>query len=98
MSVDLLKNQQRWKDTLSETRKVINEVQGREAKDNPASVRPWRAHWNRQLYKGLEHQYQMGLEALNHNLPEIKVDLVFRYEVFSSYSYKVFDAFYCFID
>ena len=36
-------------------------------------------HWDRQLYKALEHQYQMGLEALNENLPEIKVELVFRY-------------------
>ena len=32
-----------------------------------------------QLYKALEHQYQLGLEALNENLPEIKVELVFRY-------------------
>ena len=81
MSVDLLRNQQRWKDGLSDIRKVMAEVQSREAKDNPASVRPWRAHWNRQIYKALEHQYQMGLEAINHNLPEIRVDLVFRYKL-----------------
>ena len=56
----------------------MSDVQSREAKDNLASVRPWRAHWNRQIYKALEHQYQMGLEALNHNLPEIRVDLIFK--------------------
>ncbi|CAK8696967.1 unnamed protein product [Clavelina lepadiformis] len=78
MSVDLLRNQQRWKDSLSEIRKIIAEVQQRFAVGDESSVRPWRAHWNRQIYKALEHQYQMGLEALNHNLPEIRVDLVFR--------------------
>lgn len=41
-------------------------------------MRAWRQHWNHQLYKALEHQYQMGLEALNKNLPEIHIDLTFR--------------------
>ena len=42
-------------------------------------MKPWKAHWDRQLYKALEHQYQMGLEALNENLPEIRVELTYRY-------------------
>lgn len=42
------------------------------------NMQTWKMHWDRQLYKALEHQYQMGLEALNENLPEIKVELVFR--------------------
>jgi dynein heavy chain 2 len=42
------------------------------------NMKPWKAHWDRQLYKALEHQYQMGLEALNENLPEIRVELTFR--------------------
>lgn len=41
-------------------------------------MKSWRAHWDRQLYKALEHQYQVGLEALNEHLPEIKVELVYR--------------------
>ena len=41
-------------------------------------MRAWRQHWNHQLYKVLEHQYQTGLEALNKNLPEIHVDLTFK--------------------
>lgn len=41
-------------------------------------MQAWRQHWNHQLYKALEHQYQMGLEALNKNLPEIHIDLTFR--------------------
>ena len=44
-------------------------------------MKTWKMHWDRQLYKALEHQYQMGLEALNENLPEIKVELVFRLEL-----------------
>ena len=43
------------------------------------NMKPWKVHWDRQLYKALEHQYQMGLEALNENLPEIRVELTYRY-------------------
>ena len=43
-----------------------------------ANMKTWKSHWDRQLYKALEHQYQMGLEALNENLPEIKVELTYR--------------------
>lgn len=48
--------------------------QGFQASDMHA----WRQHWNHQLYKALEHQYQMGLEALNENLPEISIDLTYK--------------------
>lgn len=43
-----------------------------------SNMKSWRAHWEHQLYKALEHQYQLGLEALNQHMPEIKVDLVYR--------------------
>ena len=42
-------------------------------------MRSWKLHWDYQLYKALEHQYQLGLERLNEHLPEIKVELTFRY-------------------
>jgi dynein heavy chain 2 len=42
------------------------------------NMKPWKAHWDHQLYKALEHQYQMGLECLNENLPEIRVELTYR--------------------
>ena len=45
---------------------------------NAANMRPWQLHWDHQLYKALEHQYQLGLEALNEHLPEIKVELTYR--------------------
>ncbi|XP_078258652.1 cytoplasmic dynein 2 heavy chain 1 isoform X1 [Rhinoraja longicauda] len=76
MNVDLLRQQQRWKDGLQELRFVFStlESQGFRSVD----MKAWRQHWNHQLYKALEHQYQMGLEALNENLPEITVDLTFK--------------------
>ncbi|XP_077154625.1 cytoplasmic dynein 2 heavy chain 1 isoform X4 [Ranitomeya variabilis] len=76
MSVDLLRQQQRWKDGLLEMRSVVSslEYQGMRSGD----MKAWRQHWDHQLYKALEHQYQMGLEALNENLPEISIDLTFK--------------------
>uniref|UniRef100_A0AAR2JK60 Cytoplasmic dynein 2 heavy chain 1 n=1 Tax=Pygocentrus nattereri TaxID=42514 RepID=A0AAR2JK60_PYGNA len=76
MSVDLLRQQQRWKDGLQELRTgfAMLESQGIRVSD----MRAWRQHWNHQLYKALEYQYQVGLEALNKNLPEIHIDLVFK--------------------
>ena len=43
-----------------------------------SNMRSWRLHWDHQLYKALEHQYQLGLEALNEHLPEIRVEMIFR--------------------
>ncbi|KAM9359311.1 cytoplasmic dynein 2 heavy chain 1 isoform 6-T6 [Symphorus nematophorus] len=76
MNVDLLRHQQRWKDGLQDLRTgfATLEAQGFRSDD----MRAWRQHWNHQLYKALEHQYQTGLEALNKNLPEIHVDLTFK--------------------
>ncbi|XP_069615312.1 cytoplasmic dynein 2 heavy chain 1 [Ranitomeya imitator] len=76
MSIDLLRQQQRWKDGLLEMRSVVSslEYQGMRSSD----MKAWRQHWDHQLYKALEHQYQMGLEALNENLPEISIDLTFK--------------------
>ncbi|XP_061923239.1 dynein cytoplasmic 2 heavy chain 1 isoform X1 [Entelurus aequoreus] len=76
MNVDLLRHQQRWKEGLQELRTGFStlEAQGFRSDD----MRAWRQHWNHQLYKGLEHQYQTGLEALNKNLPEIHIDLTFK--------------------
>uniref|UniRef100_A0A3P9QAB0 Cytoplasmic dynein 2 heavy chain 1 n=1 Tax=Poecilia reticulata TaxID=8081 RepID=A0A3P9QAB0_POERE len=76
MNVDLLKHQQRWKDGLQELRTgfATLEALGFSWDDMQA----WRQHWNYQLFKALEHQYQTGLEALNKNLPDIHVDLIFK--------------------
>ncbi|XP_069747277.1 cytoplasmic dynein 2 heavy chain 1 isoform X4 [Narcine bancroftii] len=76
MNVDLLHQQQRWKDGLQELRFVVSSLKSQGFRS--VDMKAWRQHWNHQLYKALEHQYQMGLEALNENLPEIIVDLTFK--------------------
>ena len=77
MGVDLLRQQQRWKNTLMDIRHMMASLI--QEGFNPSNMRSWRLHWDHQLYKALEHQYQMGLESLNQNLPEIKIELIFRY-------------------
>ncbi|KAJ8027756.1 Cytoplasmic dynein 2 heavy chain 1 [Holothuria leucospilota] len=76
MSVDLLRQQSRWKEGMQEIRGIFAtlESQGYKSSD----MKTWKMHWDRQLYKALEHQYQMGLEGLNENLPEIRVELTYR--------------------
>uniref|UniRef100_A0A8C0I8A9 Cytoplasmic dynein 2 heavy chain 1 n=1 Tax=Bubo bubo TaxID=30461 RepID=A0A8C0I8A9_BUBBB len=76
MNIDLLRQQQRWKGGLQELRTGFASLESQGFK--PCDMKAWRQHWNHQLYKALEHQYQMGLEALNENLPEINIDLTFK--------------------
>ncbi|KAF2973673.1 hypothetical protein EK904_004515 [Melospiza melodia maxima] len=94
MNIDLLRQQQRWKDGLQELRTGFASLESQAGFDFPTAncesmgeellgfkssdMKAWRQHWNHQLYKALEHQYQMGLEALNENLPEIIIDLTFK--------------------
>ncbi|KAF0306076.1 Cytoplasmic dynein 2 heavy chain 1 [Amphibalanus amphitrite] len=74
MDTDLLRQQQKWKDLLREIRNIFQQLESAGFKDQ----KTWRAHWDRQIYKALEHQYQHGLEVVNQHLPELKVELVYR--------------------
>ena len=38
----------------------------------------WKAFWDHQIYKALEAQYHMGLEALAEELPAQKVEIIFQ--------------------
>lgn len=76
INTDLLRQQQKWKDNLYEIRQIINEAI--QMGFSEANMKSWLAHWDRQLYKILEYQYQLGLDTLNENMPEIKVELIFR--------------------
>lgn len=76
MGVDLLRQQDKWKAGMLKLRTTCAEL--RSQGFAVEALKPWQLHWDYQLYKALEHQYQMGLESLNENLPEIKVDLTFR--------------------
>ncbi|KAJ3088912.1 Cytoplasmic dynein 2 heavy chain 1 [Quaeritorhiza haematococci] len=75
-SVDLLRNQAKWKDILNTIRSVISQVEQRGV--SPEDTLSWRNHWDYQIYKALEYQYQLGLENMNETLPDMKVDLVFK--------------------
>jgi dynein heavy chain 2 len=68
MNVDILKNKNLWKENLAKVRKIVESVTKTRAVEQ---CKLWITHLNYQLYKALEHQYQMGLESLNENLNEI---------------------------
>ncbi|XP_068211563.1 cytoplasmic dynein 2 heavy chain 1 [Palaemon carinicauda] len=74
MNTDLLRHQPQWKELLKEMRSIMQQLQEKGFADQKS----WCSHWDRQLYKALEHQYQLGIEALNQNLPELKVELTYR--------------------
>ena len=74
MDTDLLKQQSKWKDGLKEIRQIMGQVE----QQGFSNLKSWKNHWDHQLYKALEHQYQVGLEALNEYLPEIEVFLTYR--------------------
>ena len=74
METDLLRQQPKWKEILKEIRSIMHQLDQQGFSDQKS----WATHWDRQLYKALEHQYQLGVEALNQHLPEIKVELTYR--------------------
>uniref|UniRef100_A0A8C0VSF5 Dynein heavy chain tail domain-containing protein n=1 Tax=Cyanistes caeruleus TaxID=156563 RepID=A0A8C0VSF5_CYACU len=57
MNIDLLRQQQRWKEGLQELRTGFASLESQGFKSS--DMKAWRQHWNHQLYKALEHQYQM---------------------------------------
>lgn len=71
MSLNLLPFACRWKEGLLELRQMVAELQAQGYTDE--ALRPFKQHWDHQLYKALEYQYRMGLESLHELLPEIKV-------------------------
>lgn len=77
MSVSLLQadGRKKWFEKVEEMRTQIKQVAAKYGDDNTGK---WIDFLNHQMYKALEHQYQMGLESLNESLPEIKCELVFR--------------------
>jgi dynein heavy chain 2 len=88
MNIDLHRHQQKWKDTMNDIREVFKEAEVYGFNVN--NMRAWKAHWDRQLYKALEHQYQLGLESLHQQIPEIRVELIFRFvNLFKSIRYCV---------
>ncbi|OQS05963.1 dynein heavy chain [Thraustotheca clavata] len=74
MDVDLLRYPEKWKDKNDTIKAFINVTI---KKYDPNLTKRWLLYWDHQLYKVLEAGYQIGLESLNENLPEIKVEVIF---------------------
>uniref|UniRef100_K3WM96 AAA+ ATPase domain-containing protein n=1 Tax=Globisporangium ultimum (strain ATCC 200006 / CBS 805.95 / DAOM BR144) TaxID=431595 RepID=K3WM96_GLOUD len=69
MDIDLLRYPTKWKERWDDIKKTVLTVT---KKQDPARTKKWFLYWDHQLYKVLESGYQIGLEMLNENLPEIK--------------------------
>eukprot|EP00931_Biecheleriopsis_adriatica_P043590 TRINITY_DN24917_c0_g1_i1.p1 TRINITY_DN24917_c0_g1~~TRINITY_DN24917_c0_g1_i1.p1 ORF type:complete len:4311 (+),score=994.91 TRINITY_DN24917_c0_g1_i1:69-13001(+) len=74
-NVSLLRQRDQWKQKLSQIQKAIDATIGG-CGCQVADAKPWKAHWDFQIFKIMEVQYRFGLESLNENLPEMKADLV----------------------
>ncbi|KAL7746090.1 hypothetical protein RI367_008587 [Sorochytrium milnesiophthora] len=75
----LLRHQSRWKEELQQTRAIFNTVESQGYKAETMQV--WKLHWDHQLYRALEFQYQLGLESLHESLPEMQVELIVKNQV-----------------
>ena len=73
LELSLLRQQSRWKERVEGLRNLVDSLQ-----PNYKGMKGWRMHWDMQLFKVLEHQYQLGLEGLHQDLPQIKCDLEFK--------------------
>ncbi|CAJ0594203.1 unnamed protein product [Cylicocyclus nassatus] len=76
VNLDVLKEVNRWKELLVKIRSKISEEELAHGASK-ASLRPWQIHWNWQLYKALQLQYQWGIESLHAQIPLIHTQLVF---------------------
>eukprot|EP00755_Sulcionema_specki_P016551 Sspe_Gene.10436::Locus_3490_Transcript_1_1_Confidence_1.000_Length_5354::g.10436::m.10436/K10414/DYNC2H, DNCH2; dynein heavy chain 2, cytosolic len=76
MTIDLVKHMDKWKIILKEMRGKFDMLERQDC--SKQGLLPWKRHWDHQLYKAMEHQYQRGLETLNESLPEINISLCFK--------------------
>lgn len=74
MNVDLLRQGQLWKDEMRRLRDIVTVLETK----GYQNLQGFKLHWDYQLYKVLELQYLAGLSDLNHRLPDIHIDVVFR--------------------
>ena len=74
INTDLLREREKWNEQVEEIRRTMENLQNDGyAADN---MKAWRSFWDRQLYKALELQYQIGLRTFNESLNEIHLDLL----------------------
>ena len=76
INTDLIRQAHIWKDEMRFMRENISTLE----RQGYQNLNAFKTHWDYQLYKVLEYQYLNGLLDLNHKLPDITVDIVFRYK------------------
>lgn len=76
INTDLLREREKWNEQIDEIRRMMENLQN----DGYAveNFKSWRSFWDRQLFKALEIQYEIGLRTFNESLTEIHVDLIFN--------------------
>ena len=73
MGISLLREQPKWKERVETLLQTVDALQ-----PHYPGMKGWRKHWDMQLFKALEHQYQLGLESLHQELPHIRCELGFK--------------------
>lgn len=74
MNVDLLRQDQVWKDEMRRLRDLMAGLE----KNGYQNLQGFKLHWDHQLYKVFEFQYLSGVADMSNKLPDIHVELVFR--------------------
>jgi dynein heavy chain 2 len=64
-SIDLVAKREQWKQALRDMRVIVEELQ----RAGYVGMKAWTTHIDKQIFKALEHQYALGMEALSENLP-----------------------------
>ncbi|GMT01195.1 hypothetical protein PENTCL1PPCAC_23369, partial [Pristionchus entomophagus] len=75
-ALDVLKEVNKWKEGLNVIRSKIQEEEAVHGASKQ-NIRPWQLHWDRQLFKALQLQYQWGVESIHTQIQPINVQLVF---------------------
>mmetsp|Transcript_17017 Transcript_17017/g.54247 ORF Transcript_17017/g.54247 Transcript_17017/m.54247 type:complete len:3325 (+) Transcript_17017:156-10130(+) len=76
MALDLVRQKDRWAACIKELREIFTNLEKEGFTRDEQNT--WRLHWDHQIYKALEYQYNRGLECLNEALPQMEVKLVFK--------------------
>lgn len=76
MSTDLLRRHNIWVDDVKNLKSLVAQMESK----GYQNLESFKIHWDHQLYKVLEIQYIMGLTDINHKLPDVNIDIIFRYK------------------
>lgn len=79
--IDLLKDKNLWEEKILKIKqKFSDEERFISIKSN---MQTWAIHWDHQLYKALQLQFQWGVENFQSQIPIINVQLIFKYRLFN---------------